>query len=582
MNHTQRFRFVVALFAASFLVLAGRLVQLQVFECVRLSDRAVRQRLHVETLPARPGEILDRNGRPLAVSIRAQSLYAVPNAIDDIDAFAARLAKPLGLDSERVAADLIRQKQKRFAWLRRRLSESEEAAVRDLELPRGSWGFREEFSRQYPQGVIAAHVIGLRDIDGIGRGGIEQRYDEVLRGKDGRRVTLRDARGRVIDVRHELTELPTVGGTMVLTIDSVVQLFAEQELDSLIARHAPEGACAIVLDVETSELLAVASRPTFDPNRPAEADANAWMNRAVSAVYEPGSTFKPLIVAWALDAGVLKSDESLDCENGVYRTGSRVLHDHHGYGELSVTDVLVKSSNIGMAKIGERLGLAELHRCVTAFGFGKPTGASLPGEESGVVRPFAHWNDYSLGSIPMGHEIAVTPLQLITAHAALANGGRFVSPRLILRELDSHQLLGRIGSADHRSPLQVSSRVASTESARWVVEEAMTEVVRRGTGKAASLREYTVFGKTGTAQKFDFEAKRFSNDRHVVSFIAGAPAARPRIIVLVMADEPTGSEQAGGSVAAPAAAAILRRTLIYLRVPYDIPPIASQPDAETH
>lgn len=581
MNHRQRFAVVIVVFAASFIALAGRLVQLQVIDREVLADLAARQRLHVETLPARPGEIVDRNGRPLAVSVRAQSLFAVPNAIDDVDAFAIRISQAIEIDAAELAADLTRQRRKSFVWLRRRLSEPEEAAIRKLDLPRETWGFREEFLRKYPQGVVAAHVLGLRDIDGVGRGGVEQRYDNVLRGRDGRRVTRRDARGRVIDVRHELTELPDVGRTLVLSIDSVVQLFAEQELDALMARHAPQGACVIVIDVESSDLLAVASRPTFDPNRPAEADADAWMNRAVSAVYEPGSTFKPLVVAWALDASVLKTDEMLDCEHGVYRTGRRVLHDHHGYGELSVTDVLVKSSNIGMAKIGERLGAAELHRCVTAFGFGKPTGTSLPGEESGVVRPLPQWNDYSLGSIPMGHEIAVTPLQLIAAHAALANRGRFVSPRLVIRELDPDQSPGRAVTDRQRGPLQVASRVASPEVARWVIEEPMTEVVRRGTGKAALLREYTVFGKTGTAQKFDAQLNQFVNDRHVVSFVAGAPASQPKILVLVMADEPTGSEQAGGSVAAPTAAAVLRRTLLYLGVPYDVAPAtASEADGQ--
>jgi cell division protein FtsI/penicillin-binding protein 2 len=545
-----------------------------------LADRAIRQRLHVETLPARPGEIVDRNGRPLAVSIRSQSLYAVPNAIEDLRAFAREVSRAIEVDAEHLAADLTRQRRKSFVWIRRRLSESDEAAIRDLGLPRGTWGFREEFSRQYPQGVIAAHVIGLRDIDGIGRGGIEQRYDDILRGQVGRRVTLRDARRRVIDVRHELTELPKAGQTIVLSIDSVVQLFAEQELDALMARHAPQGACVIVLDVETSDLLALASRPTFDPNHPAEADADAWMNLAVSAVYEPGSTFKPFIVAWALDAGVLKTNELLNCENGAYRIGSRVLHDHHGYGELSLTDVLVKSSNIGMAKIGERLGVAELHRCVTTYGFGKPAGTSLPGEESGVVRPLSQWNDYSIGSIPMGHEIAVTPLQLIAAHAALANRGRFVSPRLVVRAMDTDHSPDRAMNGEPAGPLQVSSRVASPETARWVVEEAMTEVVRRGTGKAATLSEYAVFGKTGTAQKFDFETKRFSNDRHVVSFVAGAPASQPKVLVLVMADEPTGSEQGGGSVAAPTAAAVLRKTLQYLGVPYDSAPPLALKDGE--
>lgn len=557
-----RLRVIVALLGVAAAVLAGRLFQLQLLDGTRLGARAIRQRIYVETLEARPGEIVDRNGRLLAISVRAASLYAVPNAIRDSDRFARLVAPVVGIDAGRLAADLKRNKAKSFLWIRRRLDPDAASAVRDLDLPPASWGFREEFLRHYPQGVVAAHVIGLRDIDNAGRGGIEQRYDELLRGRDGRRIMLRDARGRVVDVRR--IDPPEAGRTLVLTIDTVVQLFAEQELDRLVAEHAPLGACAIVIDVATSDLLAIASRPTFDPNAPAAAPADAWTNRAVSAVYEPGSTFKPLVVAWAIDAGLLEADESIDCEGGAYRIGRRILHDHHGYGDLSVTDVLVKSSNIGMAKIGERLGTEGLHRCVCAFGFGRPTGASLPGEQPGSVRPLDRWNDYSIGSVPMGHEIAVTPLQLITAHTALANGGRLVSPRLVLQDADA-DFSDRIQDSTDRYP-QVTSRVVEPEVAKWVVGTAMAEVVRRGTGRAARLDDFTVFGKTGTAQKFDAEAGRFSNDRHVVSFVAGAPAENPRVIVLVMADEPTGAAQSGGGVAAPATARILERTLRYVGV----------------
>lgn len=569
MNAAQRLRFAVGLLSLAFIALAVRLVQLQAVDRQAFADRAARQRLHVEVLPARPGEIVDRNGRLLAVSVMAPSLYVVPNAIEDIEGFARQIAEAIDADPQRLIADLNRNRGKSFLWVRRRLHEDQAKAVRALKLPRRLWGFRDEFLRHYPQGGLAAHVLGLRDIDSVGRGGVEQRYDELLRGTDGRRATLRDVRGRVIDVRHELTELPAAGRTVVLSIDSVVQLFAEQELDALMAKHAPQGACVIVMDVETSDLLAVASRPTFDPNSPATAPDDAWTNRAITAVYEPGSTFKPLVVAWALDAGVLHPEEMIDCERGVYRIGRRLLHDHHAYDQLSVTDVLVKSSNIGMAKIGQRLGVEGLHRCVTAFGFGRLTGTSLPGEEAGVVRPLRLWNDYSIGSVPMGHEIAGTPLQLIAAHAALANRGRLVSPRLVLRDIDS-DFANEEKDVAERAP-QVASNVTSAESSQWVVGDAMAEVVRRGTGKAAALKDFTVFGKTGTAQKFDVEAGRFSNDRHVVSFIAGAPAHQPKVLVLVMADEPTGSEQAGGTVAAPTAAAVLRRTLLYLGVPYDTP-----------
>jgi cell division protein FtsI/penicillin-binding protein 2 len=564
-----RLRLVVAGFGVAALVLGGRLAQLQWLGAASLSERAARQRVYVETVPARPGEIVDRTGRLLAITLKAPSLYAVPRSIRDPQEFAAAVGPAAGVEADKLAADLARNADRSFLWIRRRLAPDQADAVRRLKLPRGSWGLRDEYVRRYPQGTLAAHVLGLRDIDGVGRGGVEQRFDRLLRGDDGRRVVLRDARGRAVDVRDELTDPPVPGRTLVLTLDAIVQLDAERALDRLMAEHRPLGACALVADVKTAELLAVVSRPTFDPNDPAAAAPEAWPNRAVTAVYEPGSTFKPLVVAWATDVGLLAPDERIDCEGGTYRSGRRVLHDHHGYGELSVTDILVKSSNIGMAKIGERLGIEGLHRCVTAFGFGRPTGVPLPGEQAGVVRPLDRWNDYSVGSVPMGHEIAVTPLQLLTAHVALANGGKLVSPRLVLRDVDP--ILS--GEKEPRTDryAQVTSKVVAPEVARWVVGEAMTEVVRRGTGKAARLDGYTVFGKTGTAQKFDAAAGQFSNERHVVSFVAGAPADDPKVLVLVMVDEPAGAEQAGGTVAAPAAAEILRRTLLHLGVPYDRP-----------
>ena len=562
MTTTQRLRVLVALFGVATLSVAARLVQLQAVDGAALAERALRQRVLVEAVPARPGEILDRAGRVLAITVQSPSLFAVPRNIADRPAFAAAVAAAVDLDPQRLADDLDTHADRGFLWVRRRLSDTQAAAVRNLDLPAGTWGLREEYTRRYPQGTLAAHVLGLRNIDNVGRGGIEARCDELLRGRDGTRVALRDARGRVIDVRDDLAQPPVPGRSVVLSLDAVVQLYAEQELEALCRQHHPAGACAIVLEVKTGDILALASRPTFDPNNPADAAAEAWTNQAVTAAYEPGSTFKPLVVAWAIDHGRLSPEEEIFCEHGVYTLGRRTLHDHGGYGNLSVTDVLVKSSNIGMAKIGERLGIDGLYACVTDFGFGRPTGIALPGEAAGLVRPAGAWTSYSLGSIPMGHELAVTPLQLIVAHGALANGGRLVSPRLVLRDIDPV-----LPTAPSVPPPQVVSRVVAAEAADWTVREAMTQVVRRGTGRAARLPEYTVFGKTGTAQKFDVETGRFSHEKYVVSFIAGAPAADPAVLVLVMADEPTGGDRAGGTVAAPAAAGLLRRTLYYLGVP---------------
>lgn len=565
-----RLRFVVAALGIGSAVLGLRLLHLQFIEGDGLAARADRQRTRVERIPARPGAIVDRSGRLLAVTVQAPSLYVVPRSIRDPHEFARKVAPAVGLDADRLAGAITRNRERSFLWVRRRLDTDQAGAVHRLGLPTGTWGLRDEYLRRYPQGVLAAHVLGLRDVDNVGRGGVEQRFDELLRGRDGRRCVVCDARGRVVTIREESAVPPEPGRTLVLSLDAVVQLQAEETLDGLMAEHRPLGACVIVADARRAELLAIASRPTFDPNSPSAAPPDAWTNRAVTAVYEPGSTFKPLVVAWALDAGVIERDEVIDCEGGTYRLGPRVLHDHHGYGELTVTDVLVKSSNIGMAKIGERLGIEGIYRCTTAFGFGRQTGIPLPGELPGIVRPAGLWNDYSVGSVPMGHEIAVTPLQLITAHLALANRGRLLSPRLVIGNVDP-VFIDQWKELDDDSYEPVSSKVVGHDASAWVVGHAMAEVVRRGTGKAAQLPRVAVFGKTGTAQKFDSETGQFSNERHVVSFLAGAPANDPRVLVLVMVDEPTGDQQAGGTVAAPAAAEVLKRTLSYLGVPCDGP-----------
>ncbi|MFG0333138.1 MAG: peptidoglycan D,D-transpeptidase FtsI family protein [Maioricimonas sp. JB049] len=544
---------------AVWLVLAVRLAQLQGFHREEFSARALGQLVYEEPIRARPGEILDRSGRLLATSLDSLSLFADPARIDDSDAFAGRVAAALGLNANDLAKRLRAAGERRFFWVKRRLSLEEVEAMRALELPAGSWGFRNEFRRYYPQGRLAAHVIGLRGIDNVGRGGIEEQFDERLRGKDGVRTLVRDARGYVLDVLEEVAQPPRHGARVVLTIDSVIQLYTEQQLDAVMQEWQPLSASAIVLDPHNGDILAMASRPTYDPNRPGEIPDAAWRNAAVADVYEPGSTIKPFVVSWALQAGLIERDEQFDCEHGIYRMGRRILHDHHSYGMLSLVDVLAKSSNIGMAKIGERLTNQGLHEALTAFGFGRPVGIELPGEVAGTLRPLQQWNGYSTGSIPMGHEMGATPLQVISAYAILANGGTMVSPHLLLTtdEVETSQYV-------------VVAPVVRQETARWMVTEPMVEVVRRGTGRRARIDGYTVFGKTGTAQKLDPETGGYSHDRHFCSFVGGAPADDPRVLVIVTVNEPTaGSNHGGGSVAAPAAAEILRRSLIYLRVPME-------------
>ena len=548
------FAFVIGVW----LILIARLVQVQWLQRDTFSAQAERQRIFVQNIPARPGDILDRDGRLLATTITAKSLYVVPSAIEDPAAIANQLAGALGLDPAALQSSIDADRTRKFLWIKRRLADAEVDSVAKLSLTEGTWGLRDELLRRYPQGTLAAHVLGLRDIDGIGRGGIEQGFDEILRGRDGSRQLVRDARGKVIDIRGDVAA-PVAGSAVTLTIDSVIQTHAERELDALLEEWSPHAACAIVIEPATGEILALASRPTFDPNNPTEAIETAWRNHAVASVFEPGSTLKPLVVAWALDHGAADRDETTDCENGEYRMGRRLLHDLHPHGELSLTDVLVHSSNIGMAKIGERLTNTELYRSVISFGFGRTTGSGLPGELPGLVRPLNQWNSYSTGSVPMGQELAVTPLQLAVAHAALANGGEIRRPKIIRQD--------ERGADDTADPaLAIVSRVVSEDSARWTVEVPMTEVVERGTGTHAKISGYRVFGKSGTAQKTD-ETGAYSATRTVCSFVVGGPSAKPRAIVLVMADEPTkGVSHYGGTVAGPAAARILERTLAHMGV----------------
>ena len=529
-----------------------RLVDIQHFRQHEYLTKVLRQQVSEEVIPARPGDILDRAGRLLATTVSVPSLYIVPQRIDDPADFSARLASVVDLNPEMLQQRIERSPKKLFLWARRQLSGEEVDAVRQLGLDAQSYGFRTEFRRFYPQGNLAAHVLGLRDIDGVGRGGVEQSFDAMLRGEQGVRRYVRDARGRVLDVLEEVTEPPRDGVTMVLTLDVVIQLFVERMLDEAVAVHQPVSACAVVLDPQTGEVLALGSRPTFDPHNLGDVPDAAWKNTAIASVFEPGSTFKPFVISWALDRKLVTENEFFDCESGVYRMGPRVLHDHHPYGELSLTDVLVKSSNIGMAKIGEIVGNENLYRIATSFGFGQRTGIELPGELPGILHPLAEWTGYSTGSIPMGQELAATPMQVITAHAVLANGGRKVVPHLF-RTTTS-------GPSGLRRNVQAPP-VVGRARAEWMIQHALREVVKRGTGRRAQLPGISVFGKTGTAQKFDPRIGTYSRTQSVCSFVCGAPAENPRALVLVAVDEPHGEDPGGGSVAAPIAAEILDWTL---------------------
>ncbi|QDT89732.1 peptidoglycan D,D-transpeptidase FtsI family protein [Gimesia algae] len=559
---------LVLIVVLAWLVISARLVYLQYIGHRQFARVVARQQVYKEKIPARPGDILDRNGRLLATTIVSNSLYVVPQRLEN-EKSVARICDLLQLDQAAFRNRLQENQDKLFLWVKRRLSDRELSGVRALDLSDDAWGFRQEYRRQYPQGALAAHALGLRDIDGKGQGGLEEAFNHLICGQDGHRFLIRDAHGRVIEVRNDSRVAARNGETLVVTLDSIIQLYTERQLQSIVEEWKPKSACAIVMDVKTCEVLAMASVPTFDLNHPEGIDESAWKNTAIASIYEPGSTLKPFIVAAALEKGLIQTDEEFDCEHGEYRMGKRLLHDHHSYGVLSVTDVLVKSSNIGMAKIGEKLTNPGLYEAVTAFGFGQKTGIQLPGELGGIVRPLKNWNIYSTGSIPMGQEIAVTPVQLITGHVALANQGKLLNPRLIRDQID-HNYFPRSEEEPAQVRPLVSTPIVSPEVADWLVQVPMVETVTRGTGRKAQLEEYVVFGKTGTAQKPDPQTGKYSSELHVSSFICGAPAHDPRVLVLVVVNEPSvGENHYGGTIAGPPAAKILKQTLMYQRVPFD-------------
>lgn len=555
-----RFSLISGFVFVGWMILLARLIQLQGAQRQLMNDRVARQSIFSEVIPARPGEILDRNGHVLAMTITCDSLYVVPDEITAPWDFAWKVGSILNINSDELYRRLIDNKDKQFLWIKRRIDDAMVQEFRKLNLPKSTWGLRREYQRKYPQGGFASHVLGIRNIDNDGKGGLEQSLNLLIRGVDGKRVMTRDARGIVMEVAAEQSSSPDHGQTVVSTIDLLMQIETERYVDELMEQWKPIGACAIVMEPHSGDVLAMVSRPGFNPNSLVEVPEAAWTNLAVSAAFEPGSTFKPFIVGWALQEQLLQSDEMIDCSFGAYRMGPRLLHDHHSYGELSVEDVLVKSSNIGMAKIGERLGLEALYEATRSFGFGRRTGIELPGEIPGLLHSFDRWNVYSLGSIPMGQELAVTPLQLITAHAALANGGRLVRPRLIRGASEDDSIASPASAVNSVRPAaDVGAELLDPQVARWLVEQPMVQVVERGTGKTAKIPGLSVFGKTGTAQKLDPETGTYSDKAWVVSFICGAPAEDPSVLVLLMVDEPTvPGVHYGGTVAAPTAAKILQ------------------------
>jgi cell division protein FtsI (penicillin-binding protein 3) len=541
------------------LVITIRLFHLQVLARSFFEHQGARQSERTINLDPRRGAILDRDGKPLAVSVDAESLYAVPQDIENPAATARALAGALELDpAERkdLAAQL--QKSRAFVWVRRKVDPGTAQRVRALQLD--GIGFLTENRRYYPKRELASQVLGYVGLDNTGMSGIEYGFEDLIRGRADKVVVHTDARRR--PVGH--TERPsTEGHTVVLTLDESIQYVAERELERALAETQAVAGVAIVLEPFTGEVLAMANRPGFNPNRFAASPAGRWRNRAVADAYEPGSIFKIVTAAAGIQERVVEPEEVLDCGHGVIEIAGIRINDHAVFDKLTFKDAVVHSSDIGMIRVGQRLGRESFNRYMRDFGFGVPTGVDLPGESSGLLRPTGKWSVLSLPSMSFGQEVGVTALQMAMAAGAVANGGYLMKPLVVRRVEDAE---GRV--VKEIKPMVVR-RVLQPQTVD-VLTDILKEVVKSGTGRHAVIPGYVVAGKTGTAQKLD-AAGRYSMVDHVASFVGFTPASHPAVLILVSLDTPKGPRNQGGDVAAPVFARIAEAALRRLAVPPDDP-----------
>ncbi len=545
----------------TFTAIVVRLGYLQILRHDELGRLAERQ--YSKTIPLRPerGPILDRNGYALAVSAAVESVYALPARVGDRAAVAAALGPLLGERPRDIEQRLASDRP--FVWVKVKIPPAEAEAVRARRLP--GIGTVPESLRFYPSRELASHVLGFVGRDDRGLEGVELAHDKTLAGEAGLALVERDALGRDVTGQPTILKTPTPGSGLVLTLDATIQYLAERELDAAWRTTGAKGGMVLVMDPRTGEILAMAMRPTFNPNAYHLATAEQWRNRAVTDPFEPGSTFKAILAAAALEEKVVRPGDRFYGEQGVITIANKTIHDWKKYGWLTFQQVLQNSSNVGAIKVGLQLGRERYYRHITGFGFGSLTGSGLPGESRGQLRQPARWSGLSLASISIGQEVSVTGVQMLAAFGAIANGGRLMKPHVVRAYLD------RNGRQVRRTEPQAVRQVISPETAA-TLSDILTSVVAEGTGQKASVPGYPVAGKTGTAQKPDPVTHVYSRKPGVLSFIGFVPSNAPRLVVLALLDEPK-TVVWGSEAAAPIFAAVAGPILRHL----DVPPTEAVP-----
>lgn len=542
-----------------FAVVLFRLVNLQVLQAAELTAKADRQHQKTVSLEGARGTVVDRHGKVLAMNMEVPSVFGIPTALESPAKTARSLSPVLHVRTDELEKKL--RQDRSFVWLARKLDP--EQGHRLEHMPMEGIGLVMEGRRFYPKGPLLAHVLGFAGMDGEGLEGIERRYETQLHGEKRVVILQRDAMGRTVFPKGQAEQVPAAGHSLVITIDEVIQYIAEKELEEAVTKARAKSGTVIVLDPQTGAVLALAISPRFDPNAVASLTADRWRNRALTDAYEPGSTMKALVAAAALEEKVMKPSTMLYGENGRMTIANTVIHDHEKLGWMTFAQVIQKSSNIGAAKTGMALGDQRLYRYLQAFGFGQKTEIDLPGEAGGLVKHPKEWGRRSLASISMGQEIGVTPIQMVSAVAALANGGVLMKPYVVSEVRDAQ------GKSLRQFLPQVKRRVVSPETARTVTS-ILEGVVTDGTGAKAAIPGFRVAGKTGTAQKIDPRTGAYSSTLFVGSFVGFVPADNPRLAMIVVIDEPQG-ESWGGTVAAPVFRRVGEQVLNYLGVSSDEP-----------
>ncbi len=551
-----RIRLIGVIFVAAFLAIAARAGYLQLVMAEDLAARGNQQHQRVIKLTPQRGAIYDRNGEELALSLEVKSLYANPREIKNLRKVAKLLAPVLGITKKRLRRKLAEKKS--FVWIERRLSPKLAQQVADFKLP--GLHFVREHKRYYPRGQVASQVIGFTGLDPKGLEGIELIYDADLQGEAGLLISERDARGRGLATAGQVVRGGAPGGSLFLTIDRTLQYIAEKELARQVKASGAVGGTVVMLEPASGRVLAMASQPSYNPNainryRPAD-----WRNRAVSDAFEPGSIFKPFLLAGVLEEGLLSPSSRIDCENGRFEVGGKTIRDHKRYGKLKLAEIIKYSSNIGFAKLGKKLERERLYNYIRDFGFGEKTGIDLPGEEDGLVRSPNRWFEIDLATISFGQGISVTPLQMVAAMGVIANGGLLMEPYLVEKIVDGQ------GAQVYRRQPHAVRRVISESTARLVRNMMVGVTEAGGTGTRGAVAGYGVAGKTGTAQKVDPVTGGYSVDKRVASFIGMLPAENPALVVLVTVDEPQ-NQPYGGLVAAPVFSRIADESMRYLDIP---------------